>query len=111
MNFVRLLPVIFSFLMLSAHFSRAGNIVLSVIFLLIPVLLFFRKKWVARTLQVLLIFGAIIWVKTTLNYVHIRQAMGEPWVRLVVILGLVALFTAASTLVFENKKIKKRYHL
>jgi hypothetical protein len=38
-------------------------------------------------------------------------ALGQPWVRLVVILGTVALLTAASALVFRNPRLKARYRL
>ena len=57
MNFVRLLPVIFSALIMSAHFSRACQDELAIVCLILPFLLFIRKQWLARVFQVLLVIG------------------------------------------------------
>ena len=35
--------------------------------------------------------------------------MGQPWTRMVIILGAVTLFTALSALVFRNKLVRQRY--
>jgi hypothetical protein len=110
MNFVRLLPVIFSALIMSAHFSRAYQDELAIVCLLLPFLLFIRKQWVARLFQVLLVIGSLVWVKTAWTLVQIRQAQGVSWIRLLIILGIVALFTGLSALVFQTKALKERYH-
>jgi len=110
MNFVRLLPVIFSALIMSAHFSRAYQDELAIVCLLLPFLLFIRKQWVARLFQVLLVIGSLVWVKTAWTLVQIRQAQGVSWMRLLIILGIVALFTGLSALVFQTKALKERYH-
>ncbi len=111
MNGLRLFPVIFCFLILSAHFSRAGLSLFSLIFLLIPFLLLIKQVWVVRTIQILLIFGSIEWIRTLFIYVNERQVNGEPYIRLVIILGIVALFTGLSALSFRNQALKKRYNL
>lgn len=111
MNIVRLLPIIVSFLILSAHFSRAGSPVLSILCLLIPLLLFIKRTWVARLIQIVLIIGSIEWIRSLFYYINQRQSIGEPYVRLVIILGIVALFTGLSALVFNNHSLKKRYKL
>ena len=110
MNFVRLLPVIFSALIMSAHLSRAYQTELAIVCLILPFLLFIRKQWVARVFQVLLVIGGLVWIKTAWILAQIRQVHGESWTRLVVILGVVALFTGLSALVFQTKDLKKRYH-
>lgn len=109
MNIFRLLPVIFSFLILSAHFSRAGLPILSVLCLLILFLLFIKRAWVARLIQIVLIIGSIEWIRSLFYYINQRQSIGEPYIRLVIILGLVTLFTGLSALVFRNKALKERY--
>ena len=111
MNLLRLLPVILSFGLLAAHFSRAGFFPLVLLSLAIPLLLFIRKAWVARSVQVLLIMGGIEWIRTMLGYIEIRKAIGEDWTRLAIILITVALLTSASALVFRGKSLRKRYHL
>jgi len=111
MNFVRLIPVFFSFLLIAAHFQRAGSTTLAIVCLLAPGLLFFTRPWSIRILQVLMLMAAIEWARTLFYLVQIRQDAGMPWMRLAIIIGAVALFTAASTLIFRNKSIKKKYNL
>ncbi|NOZ61344.1 MAG: 4Fe-4S binding protein [Calditrichaeota bacterium] len=109
MMFVRLLPVIFSCLLMAAHFSRGGILGLAIFWLFLPFLLFVKRQWVVRVFQVLLVFAMIIWVETAIRLIQMRQAMGESWTRLAIILAVVALFSGLSALVFENKKVKDRF--
>ena len=109
MNFIRLIPVILSSILMAAHFSRSNQNGLAIVCLMLPFLLFVRRRWVAKVFQVLLLVGSIEWIQTTLRIVHIRQFQGQPWMRLVIILGSVALFTALSALVFESKSLKQRF--
>ena len=109
MNFVRLLPVIFSLLILAAHFYRAGNLILVVLVAASPVLLLIRSIWIGRLIQLELLLGGIEWIRTILRLVDIRQAHNLPWERLAIILGSVAAFTILSGLVFNGKTLKTRY--
>ncbi len=110
MNFVRLLPVILSLLVLAAHFYRAGNLILVVLIAASPLLLLIRTSWIVRLIQVELLLGGIEWIRTAIKLVHIRQAHNLPWERLAIILGSVAAFTILSTLVFNLKGLKKRFN-
>jgi len=110
-NALRLLPVLLSFGLLAAHFSRAGMLHFVILSLGFPFLLLIRKSWVARSIQVLLILGALEWIRAMFGYIEIRQNIGEDWGRLAIILGSVALLTACSGLVFRGKSLKLRYHL
>ena len=111
MNFLRLLPVILSFLLLAAHFSRADLLPFVVISLVAPSLLFIKKKWIPRIMQILLIAGAFEWIRAMLGYIEIRKAIGDDWIRLAIILCTVALLTAASGLVFQSKPLKRLYRI
>ena len=111
MNIIRLFPVIFSFLILSAHFSRIELPILTVLCLILPIILIIKKSWVVNFVQIFLVLGTIEWIRIIVIYVFERQAIGEPYVRLVIILGLVVLFTGLSTLVFRNHSLKERYKL
>lgn len=111
MNILRLLPVVFSFLILSAHFSRQGFPILSILCLVIPFLLFIKRTWVVKLIQIFLVLGSIEWIRALFIYVNERQSISEPYIRLVIILGIIALFTGLSTLVFRNKALKGRYKL
>jgi hypothetical protein len=109
MNLVRLLPVIFSFLLLGAHFYRAGHVVLTSLCVAVLLLLFLRKHWVPLLFQVLLALAALEWLRSLYFLAAMRIAWNEPWTRLAVILIVVALFTALSGLVFRSKKLRARY--
>lgn len=111
MNLLRLLPVILSFGLLAAHFSRANLFPLVLISLAIPILLLLKRAWVARGIQLLLLAGAAEWIRAMLAYIAIRKEIGEDWTRLAIILVTVALLTACSGLVFRGKALKKRYQL
>lgn len=111
MNMFRLMPVILCMLMLGAHFYRAGHLLLAGGAVLALGLLFSRRPLAARLMQGLLVAGAMEWLFTAVGLVMSRQAQGLPWQRLAMILGLVALTTLLSTLVFRTNGLKSRYHL
>jgi len=108
---IRLLPVIISFGLLAAHFSRADLLPLVILSLAIPLLLLIRKAWAARTLQLLLLLGAFEWIRAMLGYIELRKSIDDDWTRLAIILIVVALLTALSGLVFQGRSLKKRYKL
>lgn len=108
MDFVKLTPVILSLLLLSAHFFRAGWLPLVIYYLSLIGLLFVRRGWAARLIQLSLVLGSLEWMRALMMYVAERQAMGQPWRRLALILGTIALFTALSALVFQCRSLKIR---
>ena len=109
MNFFRLVPVILSFLLLGAHFYRAGNLALTGLCVGVLLLLFVRQPWVPRLFQGLLLLGAFEWLRSLYVFAAMRIAWDQPWTRLAVILGVVALFTLLSGLVFELLKLRRFY--
>ena len=104
---LRLLPVALSAVLLAAHFSRAGLSLGVALALGFPLLLFVRRPWAARTVQVLLLAGALEWTRTAALLAARRIELGQPWLRLVAILGAVAAFTAASALVFRSPRLRR----
>jgi hypothetical protein len=109
MNVLRLLPVILSLLVLGAHFYRAGHPALTLVCVALPLLLLLRRSWIPRLFQVVLLLGALEWLRTLYGLAAMRIAFGEPWTRLAVILAAVALFTGLSGLVFNNRRLRARY--
>ena len=85
-----------SFLLLGAHFFRQGLWALTATCAVLVALLAWRRPWVSRLLQAALVLGTIEWAWTAHILVQQRIAEGRPWGRLAVILGIVALVTAAS---------------
>jgi len=109
LNIFRLLPVLLSFLLVAAHFFRAGQMLFVALSLCMPLLLLFRQSWVPRVVQVALLLAAVEWLRTLIGIAQLRMHTGEPWVRMAVILGAVALFTAASGLVFRRAALRARF--
>jgi hypothetical protein len=109
MTLVRLLPVVISCLLLAAHFSRADNAVLVLISIAFPAILLLRRPWVVWTVQLALVLGGLEWIRRTVELVLQREAAGEPWTRLALILDGVALFTAGSALGFVSPALRQRY--
>jgi ferredoxin len=69
------------------------------------------RRWVASAYQVLLLAGAALWLDTAVGLAQMRLAAGQPWLRLVLILGGVALATAASGLLFCTRPLRQRYRV
>ena len=96
-----LLPA-FALLLLGAHFFRAALVPLTVVCLGLVALLFVRSAWAARTLQVALALGTLEWLRTAWEFAAIRIELGQPYGRLLVILGAVASVTALAALALRT---------
>lgn len=101
---IGLASAIISGLLIAAHFLRAGLYPLVVIGLTFPFLLFIRKPWATRSVQVLLILATAEWLHTVLVTAFQRCAAGQPWIRMAIILGVVALFTFWSAIAVRQRK-------
>lgn len=105
----RIIPYVFMILLLSAHFSRAGNPVLMFLVLGIPFLFFVRKAWVIQALQVVAYAATIVWVFSIYEYVVQRIMNGDDWLRLMIILLAVALYSAWTGYFLTAGKFKEYY--
>ena len=93
MKSVRVILIIVAFLLLAAHFSRAGGNILVGASLILPLLLLVGKPWAGLTLRIALVLGGLEWLRTLVRLVSDRRSLGEDWIRLAVILGAVTLVT------------------
>jgi hypothetical protein len=100
-----------AFLVLGAHFFRSGNLPLVAVALVFLPLLFVPRRWAARTIQAGLVIGAMEWIRTLAAFAGQRRAMGLPYTRLAIILGGVALATAACLLVFRSERVTRSFGL
>ena len=110
MIILRLLPVIISFLLLAAHFSRADHLILVIVALIFPFLFIIKRRIILRIIQVVLIISGAEWVRAMLIYIEARKSTGDDWTRLAIILSIVAIYTAASGLFLQNRKILDVYN-
>lgn len=104
-----LLAPALALLLLAAHFYRAAAWPLVLLTLGLLGLLALRRRWVPRLLQVALLAGAGEWLWTAALLAQQRLALGQPWLRMALILGGVALLTLAAALVFRSAALKSRY--
>ena len=96
--------------MIGAHFLRAGNTVLVALALATVGLLGVRRRWTARAVQIALVLAAIEWVRTTVTLASERSAAGQPYLRMVLILGGVGLVTALSAMVFRSVRLRRWFN-
>jgi hypothetical protein len=104
-------PVVLSLIILGAHFMRYENLLGVFGSLGFIALLFVRRPWVARLVQVILVLGAFEWVRTLYDLVQVRVATGQPVTRMAIILGVVAFVTFCSALLFQSSVLKKVYRI
>ena len=108
---VLLVPVILSLAVLGAHFLRDGNWIGVIGALVLMILLFVRRAWVARLMQTVLVLGALEWIRTLNALVTVRVAHDLPFTRMAVILGGVAAVSLCSAILFQAPALKRRYGL
>jgi hypothetical protein len=106
---LRITLVIVAAILLVAHFLRQGEFILMLLCMLTPLLLLIKKRWSLFALQLLMYLDATIWLITTIKIVQERIFFGEAWVRLVIILGAVILFTIVAGLLLNSSIIKEKY--
>ena len=73
------IPMVLSALVLGAHFLRSGRLLLVALCLAVPFVLFVRRVWALRLVQLFLLLGTAEWVRTLIEMVRVRQAQGEPF--------------------------------
>jgi hypothetical protein len=103
------IPVVLSLLVLGAHFLRYGSSIGVLAVLLLLALLFLRRPWVARVMQIVLALGTLEWLRTMVEIANTRALLGQPYGRMLVILGIVAAVTLCSALVFQSRTLKAVY--
>lgn len=104
-------PIVFSLVVLGAHFLRDANQLGVVASVGLIGLLFVRRPAAARVVQFALLLGALEWVWTIYSLVEVRTAMGMPTMRMMLILGVVAAMTALSAGLFQTGALKRIYGL
>lgn len=108
-TFLLLLPAGLSALVLGAHFLRRGDLALVAVCLAVLGLLFVRRTWAARLAQLALCLGGLEWLRTLATLLSARRAAGEPWARMVAILGGVALLALLGAALFGSRRLRERY--
>jgi len=93
---LRTIPAVLAALLLGAHFLRAQNLPLLIASLALAAILLVPRRTVRLLCRICLAAGAAEWGLTAWRIAQARMAHGEPYVRMLVILGGVAAFTTAA---------------
>jgi len=104
-------PIVFSLLLLGAHFFRVGAVPAVAAVVVLMVLLVIRKPWAARLVQAGLVFGLVEWLRTLIILTIERIHAGLPYQRMLIILGAVALTALISALLFQTRSLRRIYGL
>jgi len=102
------LPVLSS-IILAAHFSRIQNDKMSLFCLAFTLILLIKKVWIRWIFQFYLIFGGLVWMERALFLRGVRIEEGRSWIRLVFILGAVALLAFYSAWLLNRPKVRTLY--
>ena len=106
---LRAIPAVIALLLLGAHFFRGGNVILAAVCGLLPFLLVVRRRIALRIVQFALAAGVPIWVHTIMVLTWMRMEMGAPWLRMLLILSSVALFTGLCVWLLNAKAVKRYF--
>ncbi|HWR03436.1 MAG TPA: 4Fe-4S ferredoxin, partial [Humidesulfovibrio sp.] len=96
-RFMLILTVLAQFL-LAAHALRRGDWSLCAALAVLPLTLLTRLGAARLAAAAVLLLGAALWVAAGLEFVQLRLALGEPWLRLAFILAVVCGVSLASGL-------------
>ena len=111
MNFIRLLPVWLSVLLLGAHFYRDDQLALVFVSVAIPLVLLIRRPWAVRIVQLELLAGGIVWIITLVNIILMRHLIWMPWMGFVLVIAVIVVLTFGSVFVFRAAPLQERYYL
>jgi hypothetical protein len=96
-------------LLLAAHFYRAALFPLAAVSVGLIALLFVSSRWAALAVRVALLIGALEWLRTAWTLATYRAASGQPYFRMLAILGAVAAVTlVAAWLVGRHRPANDR---
>jgi len=98
MNALMLSLAALAHLPLAAHALRRGDWGLCLVLAALPLTLVTRRGWTRLVAAATLLLGAAQWASAGLDFVQLRLAFGEPWLRLALILATVCGLTLASGL-------------
>jgi cation transport ATPase len=108
---LQIMLVLFSYLLLAAHFLRAGAILMMLLSFGLLALLFVRQPWAARVLQGWLLFGAVVWILTAIMTAVERAGRGRPALRMLLIMGAVAAVTVLAAWTLQRGRLRHYFNL
>ena len=105
----RIIPLIISWILISAQFHLIGNKSLMMASLAVPMFLLILRRKALLFVQWLTYAGIIIWIKAGIDYVNINMVPGGSYFSIVMFFSLVALWTVASGLLLYTDDFRRIY--
>jgi len=105
----RIIPLIISWILISAQFHVIGNKSLMMASLAVPMFLLILRRKALLLVQWLTYAGIIIWIKAGIDYVNINMVPGGSYFSIVIFFSLVALWTVASGLLLYTDDFRRIY--
>ncbi len=102
MDRLRAVPAVLAMLVLGAHYFRGAHYLATAVCLLVPILFFVRRPWSLAASRVALLAGCVVWIVTDVRLMAERRTIGEPYLRMALILAGVAAFTAIAALLLPE---------
>ncbi|MEO3683585.1 MULTISPECIES: hypothetical protein [Shewanella] len=99
-----------AYLLLGAHFLRFDQHVLAIIAMSLPLLMLIRHSFTHTLLKIgLLVSVVFVWSVSAFNFIDMRIALQQPWLRLAIIMLSVMVFTvfAAFSTNGLNQKLRR----
>jgi hypothetical protein len=94
--------VVLSTLLLGAHVLRTGQLLVVLLVLAVIPLLAVQRPWTGHVISIVLWIGTLEWLRTVVMRVQERSALGQPFGRMVIILGSVAIVTAIAAVLTQR---------
>ena len=80
-----------------------------VLMLIVPILLMSRRRWALYVNQVVLVLGAGMWCLVAYAVMDLRREVGQPYLRMLAILGAVALIALVSAALLAAPKVRAQF--
>lgn len=110
MNTLMLTLAVLGHFILAAHALRQGDWSLCAALAALPLALLTRRGAARLVAAAVLLLGAGQWVSAGLGFVQLRLALGEPWLRLALIMGAVCAASLASGLWLLGQRAQALFH-
>ena len=98
-----------AYLLLGAHFLRFDQPILAIVAVSLPMLMLIKHVYVHTLLKLgLLISVVFVWSVSTFNFIDMRMALQQPWLRLAIIMFSVMIFTVFAAFSTNGLNRKQR---
>ena len=105
----RIIPLIISWILISAQFHVIGYKSLMIASLAVPMFLMIFRRKALLFVQWITYAGIIIWIKAGIDYVNIHMVPGGSYFTILIFFSLVALWTVISGLLLYTDDFRRVY--